>query len=308
MFAPSESVLEHRGVEPLALALLAHGCDGGHHGEVGVDDARAVAARTRALGVRAEQRGLDAVGLRERLADRVEQPGVRRRVAPARATDRGLIDRHHSVSSRHRTVDQRALPRAGHPGHDDEHAKGDVDVDVLQVVIAGAAHLEHSRGRAHRRLQRRSVVEVAAGERAAVAQPVDRALEHDLSTASASAGAEVHRMVGDRDRLRLVLDDEHGVALVAQLQQEVVHALDVVRMQARGRLVEDVGDVGERRAEVADHLRALSLAARQRALTDARATGSRARCRRTSRGSVAARPAAARPTDRRPSEPTPPSR
>ena len=72
-------------------------------------------------------------------------------------------------------------------------------------------------------------------------------------------------MVGDRDRLRLVLDDQHGVALVAQLQQQAVHALDVVRVQADRRLVEDVGDVGERRAEVADHLRALRLAARQRA-------------------------------------------
>src|ERR687893_620644 len=38
-----------------------------------------------------------------------------------------------------------------------------------------------------------------------------------------------------------------------------------VGMQTRGRLVEDVGDVGERGAEVADHLGALGLAARQRA-------------------------------------------
>ena len=72
-------------------------------------------------------------------------------------------------------------------------------------------------------------------------------------------------MVRDRDRLRLVLDDEHRVALVPQPQQQVVHPLDVVGVQARGRLVEDVGDVGERGAEVTDHLDALRLAARQRA-------------------------------------------
>ncbi len=70
-------------------------------------------------------------------------------------------------------------------------------------------------------------------------------------------------MVGDRDRLRLVLHDQHGVALVAQLQQQVVHPLDVVRVQPDRRLVEDVGDVGERRPEVADHLGALRLAARK---------------------------------------------
>ena len=92
-----------------------------------------------------------------------------------------------------------------------------------------------------------------------------RALEHHLAAAAAGARPEVDDVVGDRDRLGLVLDDEHGVALVAQLQQQLVHALDVVRVQPDRRLVEDVGDVGERGAEVADHLRALRLAARQRA-------------------------------------------
>ena len=36
----------------------------------------------------------------------------------------------------HRAVDQRALPRAGDPGDDDQHAERDVDVDVAQVVGA----------------------------------------------------------------------------------------------------------------------------------------------------------------------------
>jgi hypothetical protein len=35
-------------------------------------------------------------------------------------------------------------------------------------------------------------------------------------------------MVGDRDRLRLVLHDEHRVALVPQPQQQVVRPLDVM--------------------------------------------------------------------------------
>jgi len=78
----------------------------------------------------------------------------------------------------------------------------------------------------------------------------------------AGAGAEVDDMLGDRDRLRLVLHDQHGVALVAQLQQQVVHPLDVVGVQPDRRLVEDIGDVGERGPEVPDHLGALRLAAR----------------------------------------------
>jgi hypothetical protein len=60
-----------------------------------------------------------------------------------------------------------------------------------------------------------------------------------------------------------VLHDEHGVGLVPQPQQQVVHPLDVMGVQARGGLVEHVGDFGERGAEVADHLDALRLASRQ---------------------------------------------
>ena len=97
------------------------------------------------------------------------------------------------------------------------------------------------------------------------AQPLDGALEADRAAAGAGAGPEVDDVVGDRDRLGLVLHDEHGVALVAQLEQQVVHPLDVVRVQPDRGLVEDVGDVGQRRAEVADHLGALRLAPGQRA-------------------------------------------
>ena len=103
------------------------------------------------------------------------------------------------------------------------------------------------------------------GERVAGPQPLDGALEHHLATVGAGARAEVDDVLGDRDRLRLVLHDQHGVALVAQLQQQLVHPLDVVGVQPDRRLVEDIGDVGERGPEVTDHLGALGLAARQRA-------------------------------------------
>ena len=222
--------------------------------------------RAGALGVGAEQRRLDAVGLRERLADRVEQSGVGRRVAAPRAADRALVDRHHAAARGDRAVDQRALARAGDAGDDDQHAERDVDVDVA----AGCS--PSRRGPRARRSACRTVSLRAA--RSSRWRPVSVSLarspstvpsKHDLAAGRAGARAEVDDVVGDRDRLRLVLDDEHRVALVAQLQQQVVHPLDVVRVQADGRLVEDVGDVGERRAEVADHLGALRLAARQRA-------------------------------------------
>jgi hypothetical protein len=106
---------------------------------------------------------------------------------------------------------------------------------------------------------------VAAGEGVAGAQPRDGALEHDLAAGGPGAGAEVDDVVGDRDGLGLVLDDEHGVALVAQRSSSSFIRWMSWGCRPDGRLVEDVGDVGERRAEVADHLGALRLAAGERA-------------------------------------------
>src|SRR5690606_9999952 len=69
--------------------------------------------------------------------------------------------------------------------------------------------------------------------------------------------------VGDGDHLGFVLDHEHGVALVAQLDEQFVHPLDVVRVQPGGGLVEDVGGVRQAGDEVAHHFDALGLAAGQ---------------------------------------------
>src|SRR5207248_1076241 len=103
------------------------------------------------------------------------------------------------------------------------------------------------------------VVEMAAGEGAAGPEPLDGPLEADGAARRTGAGAEVNDMVGDRDRLRLMLHDEHRIALVPQPQQQVVHPLDVMGVQAGGGLVEDIGNVRERRAEVPEHLDALRL-------------------------------------------------
>lgn len=158
-------------------------------------------------------------------------------------------------------MDEGALAGAGHTGDDGEYACRHVDVDTLEVVLPCPVDLQGTGGFPNGFLDARSVVEVAAGEGVARAQPVDGALEDDLATGRTGTGTEVDDVVGDSDRLRLVLHDQHGVALVAQPPQQVVHPLDVVRVQPDRGLVEDVRDVGERGTEVADHLDALRLAA-----------------------------------------------
>src|SRR5215475_2927805 len=98
-----------------------------------------------------------------------------------------------------------------------------------------------------------------------LAQCLDGPLEANGAARRACAGTEVDDVVRDGDDLRLVLDDEHRVPLVPQLAEQTVHSLDVMRVQADRRFVEDVCHVSERRAEMADHLGALCFAAGQRA-------------------------------------------
>ena len=114
----------------------------------------------------------------------------------------------------------------------------------------------------------------SAGQRAGARQAVERALVDDLAAVRAGARAHVDDVVGDGHDVRLVLDDEDGVALVAQLLEQPVHLLDVVGVEADRRLVEDVGHVGQRRAEVADHPRPLRFAAGQRRRLALEARGS----------------------------------
>ena len=65
-------------------------------------------------------------------------------------------------------------------------------------------------------------------------------------------------MIRDLDGLRAVLHHEHGVALVAQRETQSVEAFDVRGVRAGGRLVENLGDVRQRRSEMTDHFHALS--------------------------------------------------
>ena len=152
----AQPVLEHLGGEALALAGLAGAHDAGHEREVGVDDAVALALRAGALGVGAEQRRLDAVGLGERLADRVEQAGVGRRVRPPRAADRRLVEHGHLVvPAREAAVDQRALARSpATPVTTVSTPSGTSTVTSRRLCSVACSTRSAPAGLAHRLLQR----------------------------------------------------------------------------------------------------------------------------------------------------------
>src|SRR5262249_45023785 len=84
-------------------------------------------------------------------------------------------------------------------------------------------------------------------------------------TARASFGAEIDDPVGALHDVEVVLDHDDGVARLDEALEDGEELLDVLEMQPRRRLVEDVeGASGLHLSELATELHALRLAAAQR--------------------------------------------
>ena len=92
-----------------------------------------------------------------------------------------------------------------------------------------------------------------------------RALGDDLAAMDAGGRADVDDVVGLADRVLVVLDDDHGVAEVAQVLERVEQAGVVALVQADRGLVEDVEHAGQPRADLRGEADALALAAGERA-------------------------------------------
>ena len=78
------------------------------------------------------------------------------------------------------------------------------------------------------------------------------------------AGAHVDEVVGGAHHLLVVLDDEDGVAEVAQVLERPDQAVVVALVEADRGLVEDVEDADELRADLGREPEPLRLAARER--------------------------------------------
>ncbi len=83
----------------------------------------------------------------------------------------------------------------------------------------------------------------------------------DVAAQPSCAGAEVEHVVGVADGVFVVLDDENGVAEVAQPFEGLDEAVVVALVQADGGLVEDVEDAAEAGADLGGEADALTFAA-----------------------------------------------
>src|SRR6267143_5141851 len=108
-------------------------------------------------------------------------------------------------------------------------------------------------------------VQVAAGERIGIARDFLRAARRDQVAAGiACPRTQVHDVVGAAYRLFVVLDDEHGVAEIAQIFEGRNQTSVIARVQANGGFVENVEDAAQARADLRREPNALRLATRKR--------------------------------------------
>ena len=291
--------LEGLAVVPGPVAHLAGHVDVGQ--EVHLDLQRAVAlARLApaALDVEAEAARLVAAHLRllrigEQVPDLVEHARVRRRIRPRRAADRRLVDLHQLVqliqalhagmAPRHLAgavelvrhhlgqdlVDQRRLARTGHAGHAGQQPQRKVDVDVLQVVLPGTADgdqpVEVDRAALLRREDLPPARQIIARDRPLRIEDAPRLTRvDDLAAVLAGARADVDQPIAFPDRVLVMLDDDERVAQIAQLFQRLDQPVVVALVQADRRLVEDVQDARQTRADLGGQSDALRLATGQR--------------------------------------------
>ena len=189
---------------------------------------------------------------------------------------------------------ERRLARARDPGDHREAVARDLDVDVLQVVLARVVDDDRRCGRAawppHRRarLRRRAAAATGRGGRRAPARRRRSAWPvKERGSARTCAGVPAHTIfaaalpalrpqvddpVGGADDVEVVLDHQQRVPGGQELAEGTQQLCHVLEVQPRGRLVEQeqlaaVRGAGEHRGglrQVAGELQALRLAAGER--------------------------------------------
>ena len=113
-------------------------------------------------------------------------------------------------------MNEARFPGSGHSCDDSKNSDGNINVDVTKIVRLGVTNSHHVRGGAVTALEPHPVGHVASSESVGAVQLLDRSLEADSTSSASCSRPQIHHVICDRDRLGLVLDDEHGVSFVPQ--------------------------------------------------------------------------------------------
>ncbi len=200
-------------------------------------------------------------GSRQEPPHRVERLGVGEQVGARRGANGRLIDKNNvgqpvaSQNSAARTRDtdrlpallfeaaiqhvfhQRRLARAGHAGHTHQAAERNSDIDILKIMRArlpdGQRIFFPDRPAFLRERNGPPSGQVLTGQRLLVFEQLGiRTVEHDLAAFFTGQGSQVDDIIGLANNLRIVLDHNDRIPVVAQVLQNTDQTLAIARMQA----------------------------------------------------------------------------
>ena len=157
--------------------------------------------------------------------------------------------------------DQGALARSRYARHAGEDAQGEPHGNVLEIVLGRALDDDGFSGvpAAGRNLDEDLSRQVLPGERMFGSLDLfRRALGHDLPAVHARPRTHVDHVVGGAYGLLVMLHHEHRVAEVAEAEQGVQKPAVVALVQADGRLVQDIQDADQGRADLRGEADALA--------------------------------------------------
>ncbi len=168
-------------------------------------------------------------------------------------------------------MDQRALARPAHPGDAGQCGQGDSGFNVFEVVHGGVADPDPSRTSRQPTATVRvldepgAAAEVLARDRALRREQLrGRPRRDDQAPIRAGPGPEVHDPIRRLDHRFVVLDDQDAVAQLLKPSEAVDQPRGVARMEPGRRLVQDIADPDQPRAELRRQPGPLELAAGER--------------------------------------------
>ena len=283
------------------IALAAADLAGNVHirQEVHLDLQHTVAAAglaAAALGVEGEPArsvapGLGVRGRGEQVADQVEQVGIGGRIGSGRPADGALVDGNDLVQLLHaldgvvlagahlhavqlgtqrleqHLVDQRGFSAAADAGDTGERPQRDGHVDMLQVVLPGAADGQQP-AIAPAALCRQGdgafAAEILARQAVRVRHDLLRgAAGHHLPAQGAGAGANVNKVIGGAHCVLVVLHHDEGIAQIAETLQRGQQLVVIPLVQADGGLIQNIQHAHEAAADLGGQTDTLALAAGQ---------------------------------------------
>ena len=165
---------------------------------------------------------------------------------------------------------QRRLTRTRNARHRDKAAARDIDFERLDGMDGIGCHADMSLVEhfvvSHLRTQTLGVRSQKRRDAAALRlfDLVHRASGNHITAACSGNGAHLDQIVGFCQHARIVIDNDHGVAVIYQIAHHAYQAVDIGRMQADRRLVQHIQHARRSVAHHAGELHALALPRGQR--------------------------------------------